>query len=217
MTTTLKASFRALRQLGLLAAASAAAASIWAAGLPEEGYLLDARLWQEEVATGRATGAWPADGWFRLRVADRAIDVRAVTPQQPVERGADDALYFRLPGVALKTGTRIQYRHLNDIHEPQHGKQYELVLGKTRFGFSVEADAQSVRYDIAYGGATHSYRVAAGEGGSTRVHAIADLDGDAMPDFLVQVDETSYLLLSTQARPGLNPPTAELWAAHDGC
>lgn len=216
MTVRSSASFRALRQLGLLAAASAAAASIWAAGLPEEGYLLDARLWQQEVAAPRASGQWPVDGWYRLRVADRAVDVRAVTPQQPAE-ATDDALYFRLPGATLKTGTRLQYKHLLAVSEPKHGKQYELVLGKTRFGFAVEGDAQGVRYDIAYGGTTYSYRFAAGEASTTRVQAIADLDGDAMPDFLVSVDETTYLLLSTQARPGLNPPTAELWAAHDGC
>jgi hypothetical protein len=215
-TARTPALIRALRQWGLLAAASAAAASVWAAGLPEEGYLLDARLWQEEVAAPHGSGSWPADGWFRLTPGAKSVDVRAVTPKEPAA-SEEGSLYFRLPGATLKQGTRIQYRHLAAIAEPRRGKQYELALGKTRFGFSYAAGDEGVRYDIAYGGAHYSYRFAGDAGSTTRVRSIADLDGDAQPDFLVDVDDQTYLLLSTQARPGLNLPTAELWAAHDGC
>jgi hypothetical protein len=215
-TARTTALFRALRQWSLLAAASAAAASVWAAGLPEEGYLLDARLWQEEVAADRAAGHWPADGWFRLTPGAKSVDVRAVTPKEPaqIEQGA---LYFRLPGAALKQGARAQYRQLAAVAQPMRGKQYELALGQSRFGFSYAAGDEGVRYDIAYGGAHYSYRFTGDAGSTTRIRSIADLDGDAQPDFLLDVDDQTYLLLSTQARPGLNVPTAELWAAHDGC
>ena len=44
----------------------------------------------------------------------------------------------------------------------------------------------------------------------TGVRAVADLDGDQQPDFLVEVDDATFLLLSTHARPGPNVPTAEM-------
>jgi hypothetical protein len=47
---------------------------------------------------------------------------------------------------------------------------------------------------------------------ATKVRAVADLDGDGLPDFLVDVGDETYLLLSTHAQPGGNPPSAQLWA-----
>jgi hypothetical protein len=217
MSTTNHTTLRALRDLGLVAAAAGAAASIWAAGLPEEGYLLDAPMWREEVALNATSGLWPTDGWYRLRLEDKAVDVRAVKPSQPLDAQADtdDALYFRMPGTALKQGARAMYRNAAAIAQPKLGKQYELTLGKTRFGFSVESGAKGMRYDIAYGGETYSYQLGAFDATETRIKAVADLDGDARPDFLIDVGDQTFLLLSTQARPGFNAPTAELWAK--GC
>ena len=66
---------------------------------------------------------------------------------------------------------------------------------------------------IAYGGQTYTYTLAPFDATQTAVQAVADLDGDALPDFLIRVgDEATYLLLSSRARPGVNPPTLELWA-----
>jgi hypothetical protein len=47
---------------------------------------------------------------------------------------------------------------------------------------------------------------------ATLVKAVADLDGDGLPDFLVEVGDETYLLLSSQAQPGGNGPSAQLWA-----
>ena len=49
--------------------------------------------------------------------------------------------------------------------------------------------------------------------------AIADIDGDGKPDFLISVGGNNsgheYLLLSSLARPGRNPPSAALHSV--GC
>ena len=62
----------AVAKFALVAAASAAAASLWAQGRPETGLLLDAQTWREEVVTA-STGPWPDQGWFRLVPQDRAV------------------------------------------------------------------------------------------------------------------------------------------------
>ena len=201
-------SARALRNFGLVAAATFAAASIWAASPPEEAYLLDAGMWRDEV---KPSIHWPTDGWFRLQEIDGAIDVRAV---QPADSGdvRPDALFFRQPGVALKTGVRPTYRYSIALKEPKLGQDYELKLGKVNFSLRVESVVKGMQYTVGYAGQSYSYVLGPYDAARTAVRAVADLDGDSRPDFLVDVEDASYLLLSTQARPGHNMPTAELWA-----
>ena len=75
-----------------------------------------------------------------------------------------------------------------------------------------------MEYAIGYGGQSYSYVLGPFDASATAVRLVADLDGDALPDFVVDVDAATYLLLSTRALPGPNLPTAELWArADDGC
>jgi hypothetical protein len=212
MTAT-NTTLRALRNFAFVAAASAAAAGIWAAGLPEEAYLLDAEMWQAEVAA--EDSQWPKDGWFRLLPGGKSVDVRAVKPGEPAQADAE-ALYFRLPGTAMKQGARPAYRNPTVLAQPRLGQDYELSFGQGRFGLRVESAAKGMHYTIAYGGQTYSYLLGPFDATRTSVKAVADLDGDAYPDFLIEVgDAATYLLLSTRARPGHNLPTAELWAK--GC
>jgi hypothetical protein len=208
-TTTL----RALRDLALIGAASLAAASLWATGIPEEGYLVDAQLWQDEVASVD-THHWPTDGWYRLAPQGRTIEVRAVQPAKG-EAVPADALFFRLPGATLKQGLRPAYAG-SAPRQPKLGVDYALSLGQVRFGMRVENVVKGMQYAFTYGGQTYSYVLGPFDATSTTVRAVADLDGDAQPDFLIDVGEdATYLLLSTKARPGQNLPTAELWAK--GC
>ncbi len=108
MQATNNVTLRALRDLALLAGAGVAAASLWAGGLPqEEGYLLEADTWQQEVLpTGQP--AWPRDGWYRL--VPGALQVLEVAVRRAVKCPGEaapcriDALYIRLPGAALKQG-----------------------------------------------------------------------------------------------------------------
>lgn len=203
---------QALVQFTLVAAAAVAAASVWSQNRPEQGLLLDAQTWQEEVASA-ATGDWPEDGWYSLVPTDRGIEVRSVRPRDRATM-AGDALFFRLPGTTLKQGVRPGYRHMEVLAQPRPGRDHELSLGTGRFSLRVEEVAAGLQYAIGYGNATYTYLLGP-VGTTTSVMAVADIDGDRQPDFLVDTDEAIYLLLSTQARPGPNLPTAEL-PAH-GC
>lgn len=197
----------AVAKFALVAAASAAAASLWAQGRPETGLLLDARTWREEVVTA-STGPWPEQGWFRLEPQERAVEVRSVKPGDPDTTVAADALYFRLPGTELRQGRRVGYRYPERLQQPRMGVDHELALAGTRFSLRVGYVAQGIEYTIGYGGETYRYVLGGAGADHTVVRAIADLDGDRQPDFVVDVDDGVYLLLSTQARPGSNGPTA---------
>lgn len=204
---------RALARFALVSAAALAAASLWAQHRPQQGLLLDAQTWQDEVVAA-GTGPWPAEGWYRLLPQQRGVEVR---PVKPTDRHIvpAEALFFRLPGTALTPGLRGSYRHLEVLQQPRLGRDHELALGLARFSVRVEEVPAGVQYAIGYGGQTYTY-VMGPAGAQTSVRAVADLDGDLHPDFLVDVDaETTLLLLSTQARPGPNLPTAEL-PAHGG-
>jgi hypothetical protein len=213
-TTTL--SLRSLRDLALLAAAGIAAASLWAAGLQQEqGLLLDARTWQDEVVNARQ-GDWPADGWYRLVARGPAVDVQGTTPADLTSVPAD-ALFVRLPGGALAQGPHASYSPARLLAHPRLGQEYELTLGATQFSLRVEDGAKGMAYTLGYGGKTYSYVLGPFDAVSTTVRLVADLDGDAMPDFDVGVDAATYLLLSTRAVPGANLPAAELASDRDGC
>lgn len=205
------ATTRAFVRFALVAAACAAAATLWAQGGPVEAYMYDAASWRQETGTARAVPI-PGDGWWRLAPQERAIEVRQVRPGDGGIVPAD-ALYLRLPGAKLKSGARRLYPHMQVLHQPTLGADYELALGTTRFSLRVENVAKGMEYTIGYGGETYSYVLGPFDAAQTGVRSIADLDGDAAPDFLIAVDHARYLLLSTQARPGYNLPSAELWAA----
>ena len=143
---------RALARFALVTAAAVAAASVWAQTRPEQGLLLDAQTWQEEVVTA-STGPWPANGWYRLVPTAQGVEVVAV---KPTDRQAvpADAMFFRLPGTTLKTGVRTSYRDMEVLRPPRMGRDHELSLGK-RFTLRVEEVDASVRYEIGYG--PHTY------------------------------------------------------------
>ena len=207
---------RALRDLALLAGAGLAAASLWATGLPkDEPYMVDAQTWQDEVAAA-ATGDWPQDGWYRLVASERSVEVQSTTPADRALVPAD-ALFLRLPGATLKQGARPGYRYLTVLAQPKMGRDHELALGSSRFSVRVDESAKGMAYTIGYGGQVYNYVLGPFDATTTSVRFVADLDGDGQPDFLVDVDAASYLLLSTRARPGANLPAAELFASEGGC
>ena len=214
MTTPQMRYARALAQLALLWAGALLAASAWAAGVREEGLLLEGHVWRSEVA-GAPSADWPVDGWYRLSLADRTVEVRKAQPSNPDDADPDNSFYLRVPGTRLKEGMRPKYRFSDLIRKPAIGKQYELMLGKTHFSFTVESDERGTQYSISYGGDTYHYPLGL-PAAATLIHAVADLDADAMPDFLVEVGDELYLLLSTRAMPGTNMPSARLMAT-GGC
>lgn len=206
---------RAALQLAALATAACVAAGAWAAGLPsEEGLMLDTTLFRDEVA-GAPAGHWPTDGWYRVALGEKAVSVRAVAVGKP---GADDedAWYVRIPGTALKAGARPLYRMTPAVAQPRIGREYQMMLGRTPFAFTVDASDGALAYTVRYEGGEAIWRIGLPDTPTTIV-AIADLDGDGRPDFVVDAGEQTFLLLSSTAKPGVNAPAAELWAAHGGC
>src|SRR5438105_6316506 len=150
------------------------------------------------------------DGWDRLTPGERTIGVHAIKAGTVREEDPEGTMYVRVPGAKLKEGARRKYRFVAEVMRPKVGKEYQLTLGKARFSFIVESGEAGTQYAIGYGGETHTYLLGL-PAAATRVDAIADLDGDGIPDFLVEVGDETYLLLSTQAHAGANRPSAQLW------
>src|SRR5207253_4302734 len=139
-----------------------------------------------------------AQGWYRLAPGERSIDVHAMSRTSAAGSEPDGAMYAHIPGARLKEGARRQYRYLDKVAQPKIGKEYQLTLGKTPFSFTVASDAAGTQLTIGYGGEAHEYLLGL-PAAETHIDAIADLDGDGLPDFVVDVGDDTYLLLSTQA------------------
>ncbi|MGE4242260.1 hypothetical protein [Ramlibacter sp.] len=201
---------RPLRQFSLACAGAALAATTWACGLNEAGLSLDARLWREEaVANDVASGD---EGWYRLAVHGDAIDVRLARPECGDEDVPAGTMYVQLPDATILEGTRVNHLFPQGAFHPRVGDAYRLALGRTEVEFHVESSGRGTEYVIRYGGIDHRY-VLGRPASATRLHAVADLDGDRLPDFLVEVGGVTFLLLSSHARAGTNFPSAQLWAA----
>ena len=109
---------------------------------------------------------------------------------------------------------------------PELDRRYQLQLGDKPFAFTVHNGARTAT-GTPYGGAHYVIEVDGeareyllGEfGWDSTIEAIADLDGDGKPDFIVRVagNNSDYeaVLLSSRAKPGRNPATASLVAV--GC
>jgi hypothetical protein len=201
----------AFRNFGLAATGAVLAASAWAAGAAPEGALMfDARLFREEiVATGDDTAE---EGWYEIAVTGDAVNVRAVAQPRSSEPVRQDAMYLHMPGAALTEGVRVNHGFTKEEFRPVVGREYRRTLGRTDYSFRVTSDAVGTSYVIQYAGEKHEYLLGL-PAAATKVHAIADLDGDRKPDFVVEVGGDIFLLLSGQAKAGLNLPTAQLWAA----
>ena len=146
------------------------------------------------------------------------------SPGEPLNQ-----LYLRVPGTTLKAGMVTSYRFKNGTSSlmPKLDYRYELTLGKQAFAFTVQNGLRGksgavygngAQYTIEYDGQKFEYSL--GEyGWDSRIVAIADLDGDGKPDFVIHVggSNSGYdaVLLSSVAKPGKNPATATLMAT--GC
>jgi hypothetical protein len=136
-----------------------------------------------------------------------------------------DQLYLRVPGSRFLEGSIQAYVFKNGTStlRPKLDYRYELQLGGLSFAFTVrnglrgkngEAYGSGAQYTVEYDG--HEYEYSLGEfGWDSTIRAIADLDGDGKPDFIVTVggNNSGYeaVLLSSKAKPGTNPATASLF------
>ena len=135
-----------------------------------------------------------------------------------------DPIYLRVPGASLWQGSVTPYRFLNGTASlrPILEHRYELALAGKSFVFTVRNGRRGkggsvygdgAQYAIEYDGNTYAYSL--GEfGWDSKIIAIADLDGDGKPDFIISVggNNSGYeaILLSSTAQPGRNAPTASL-------
>lgn len=147
------------------------------------------------------------------------------SPQAQVEQ--IDTHYLRVPGVKLREGRLETVKFSNGVLRPKLGHEYQLMLGALPFTMTVNngqrsrtgvAYGEGAQYVIRYGGQHYTYQL--GQfGWDSVVGAVADLDGDGLPDFVIYVggnnSSDEFVLLSSQAKPGRNRPTATL--SSQGC
>ena len=137
--------------------------------------------------------------------------------------------YVRIPGLAWQPRTVALYRFKNGTPQltPALDHRFELALNGRPFAFTLQngfrtADGrpygEGTQFSLDVDGRRYDYDLG-GYGWDVRIAAIGDFDGDGRPDFLFELggSNSSYeaLVLSSQARPGRNPPTAYL--ASWGC
>lgn len=144
------------------------------------------------------------------------------TPEMP----AQDLIpaYVRIPGVAWRTRNVALYRFKNGTHRltPALDHRFELALAGHPFAFTLQnglrtADGrpygEGTQFSLELDGQRYDYNLG-GYGWDVRIEAIGDFDGDGRPDFLFELggsnSEYEALVLSSQARPGRNAPTAYL-------
>ena len=164
------------------------------------------------------------------QVIARGANASAAAPASDASAPpAENVVYARFPGARLRTGEIPLYRFKNGTAQlsPKLDYRYALRLGDQAFAFTVSnglkghsgaSYGEGARYSIEYDGQTFDYNLPE-YGWDSRVSAIADIDGDGKPDFLISVGGNNsgheYLLLSSLARPGRNPPSAALHSV--GC
>jgi hypothetical protein len=132
--------------------------------------------------------------------------------------------YVRVPGLAWKPRTVTLYRFKNGTPQltPALDHRFELSLNGRPFAFLLQNGlrtkdgrpyGEGTQFSLEVDGQRYDYDLG-GYGWDVRIEAIGDFDGDGRPDFLFVLggSNSGYeaLVLSSQARPGRNPPTAYL-------
>ncbi|MBL8516015.1 MAG: hypothetical protein JNM76_03505 [Betaproteobacteria bacterium] len=159
----------------------------------------------------------------------RAAETAADTQPRSDPIVDPETMFLRVPGAKFRQGAAMSYVFRNGTPQlsPILDHRYELKLGDKPFAFRVqnglrgkngEPYGDGAHYFIEYDSQHYEYSLE-GFGWDSRIQAIADLDGDGKPDFLINVGGSNsgheYLLLSSVAKPGRNPPTASLHS--QGC
>lgn len=173
----------------------------------------------EKDANGmRLVRAEPGEG-----ARPRFLDV--LGEAQGLPEDATQRVWLHLPGVALKEGPIDEVRLRRRALVPHLGRAYALEMGDAEAArrFTLTAanglrGRDGAHYAIEVDGERHEYLLP-GFGWDHEIRFGGDIDRDGKPDFVVYVSAANsgayYLLLSGQARAGMNVPAAYIW--HGGC
>ena len=177
----------------------------------------------------------PEKGWFVLVKDSAGVYLRRIpdTPgRQPafmreLERATLDnsatlqsalgqLFYVNLPHVALREGPIIEVPLRRRALIPVNGRTYALTQGTSAFSLTVGNGLKGragAHYVIEQDGERYEYLLD-GFGWDSEIQVAGDIDRDGRPDFIVYVNGnnagTWYLLLSSEAKPGMNKPSASL-------
>ena len=177
----------------------------------------------------------PETGWFVLVKDTAGVYVRRI-PDTPGRRpefmrelehatldnsatlqsALGQLYYLNLPGAALREGPVTEVPLRRRALVPVNGRAYALSLDAAPFTLTVNNGLKGragAHYVIEHGGDRYEYLLD-GFGWDSEVQVAGDIDRDGKPDFVVYVNGnnagTWYVLLSSEARPGMNKPSASL-------
>jgi Ca-activated chloride channel family protein len=179
----------------------------------------------------------PATGWFVLvkdaagsylhRIPDaqgerpqflRELEHATMENSATLQSALGQLFYLHLPRAALRAGpvTEVPLRRRALI--PVNGRTYPMTLGTTSFSLTVNngfLGHAGAHYVIEHGGGRFEYLLD-GFGWDSEIQYAGDIDRDGFPDLIVYVNGNSagtwYVLLSSDAKPGMNAPAAKLTA-----
>jgi hypothetical protein len=124
--------------------------------------------------------------------------------------------YVNLPQAALREGAVTEVALRRRALIPVNGRTYSLTQGSAPFSLTVNNGFKGragAHYLIERDGERYEYLLD-GFGWDSEIQLAGDIDRDGRPDFIVYVNGnnagTWYVLLSSEAKPGMNNPAASL-------
>jgi hypothetical protein len=182
----------------------------------------------------------PTAGWFVLvkdaagsylrRIPDdagtrplflRELETATLDNSATLQSALGQLFYLNLPRTTLREGPLVEVPLRRHALVPVNGRSYAFALGAKPFTLTVNNGIKGragAHYVIDIAGQKFEYLLD-GFGWDSEVQYAGDLDRDGKPDFIIYVNGnnsgTWYVLLSSQAKPGMNAPAAHLTAT--GC